>query len=101
MRAMKAQETWTWDLRPLLDEYVYALLEAERARLADEGTTWDRHTKRAALLADKLILTPEAKRRHGVGDGARPVDPFSELDRLDNVTPILPPRSRRGTGDRG
>jgi hypothetical protein len=120
---MKEQGTWAWELKPLLDEYVFALRAAEATRdgfgwldaleryaeNADElpeiawsvlrevagslPTQWDRHTKRAAGLADKLVLTPEAKRRHGVYDEADEVDEegFDALDG-DNVTPIRPHR---------
>ena len=120
LRVMKEQGTWAWELKPLLDEYVYALVAAERARegfawldaleeYADANagevpeiawsvlreiagglpTQWDRHTKRASVLADKLVLTPEAKRRHGIRaeeDEPDADDPFAALD--GNVTPI-------------
>jgi hypothetical protein len=35
---------------------------------------WDRHTKRAAGLAEALVLTPAARKRHGIGndDAAQP-----------------------------
>src|SRR4051812_31340817 len=86
LKTLQVQGTWAWEQRPLLDEYVYALMEAERCRVgfgwldaleryagdADElpevawvtlrqiagaiPGQWDRHTKRAAGLADQLIL---------------------------------------------
>lgn len=121
LKTMKADGTWAWELRPLLDEYVYALRAAEATRDgfkwldaleryaedADElpdiawsvlreiagslPTQWDRHTKRAAMLADKLVLTPGAKKRHGLFDDSEDERP-STLDSLDgptgNVTPI-------------
>ena len=114
---MKDQGTWGWELKPLLDEYVFALRAAEATRdgfdwldaleryaeNADDlpeiawttlreiagslPTQWDRHTKRAAALADKLILTPEAQKRHGIFDeDDEPEDGFDALD--GNVTPI-------------
>lgn len=89
LKILKEQGTWKWEQRPLLDEYVYALVAAEQARVgfgwlehlteviaADEvqwnilekiagglPTHWDRHTKRAAALAEKLILTPDSQSR--------------------------------------
>lgn len=109
---MKEQGTWGWELKPLLDEYVYALRAAEATRdgfawldalevyaeNADElpeiawatlaqiasslPIQWDRHTKRAALLADKLVLTPEARKRHGIFDDVEQdaADPFAAVD---------------------
>lgn len=113
MRVLKEQGTWAWEQKPLLDEYIYALRAAEATRQGfawlealeeyvrqvDEvpeiawvvlrevagglPTQWDRHTKRAALLANLLVLTPEAQRRHGLrstDDGE--FDPFAEVDEL-------------------
>lgn len=115
LKVMKADGTWAFELRPLLDEYVFALRAAEATRdgfrwldalerYAEDAddlpeiawsvlrevagslpTQWDRHAKRAAALADKLILTPEAKRRHGLfDDTAESEDPFAELDAPDD-----------------
>lgn len=97
LAVMKEQESWSPELRPLLDEYVYALRAAETSRLgfkwldalelyaeqADElpeiawsvlreiagslPTQWDRHAKRAAALADQLALTPRGRKASGVG----------------------------------
>lgn len=115
LKQLKEQGTWRWEQRPLLDEYVFALKAAEDARngfewldhlrhaVASEDvdfvalqsiasglpTQWDRHTKRAASLAETLVLTPRAQRAHGVGARARPqerVDPkvaaANELEQL-------------------
>lgn len=80
--AMKEQGTWSRELKPLLDEYVYALVHAEQARERDEATNWDRHSKRAHQLAHTLILTPEARKRHGIGEADQPADPLAEFDEL-------------------
>ncbi len=124
LKVMKEDGTWGWELKPLLDEYVFALRAAEATREgfawldsleryagdADElpeiawgvlreiasslPIQWDRHTKRAALLADKLILTPEARKRYGIFDDAEEaVDPFGALD-----TPADELATRRGGG---
>jgi hypothetical protein len=99
LNVLQEQGTWAWELKPLLDEYVFALRGAQDARKgfawldalseyanrnADEvpeiaweslrqiagalPMQWDRHTKRAAALADALILTPAARKRHGIGN---------------------------------
>ena len=93
LKVLKEQDTWAWELKPLLNEYVYALKGAADARdgfawlehleesVASEDinwivlqriagglpTQWDRHTKRASALAETLLLTPAARRRHGLG----------------------------------
>jgi hypothetical protein len=108
LKVMQEQDTWAWELKPLLDEYVFALRAAENARdgfawldhlhdaVAREEvdfislraiatglpTQWDRHTKRAAALADALLLTPTARRRHGLSDEAAPDKPTSVIDEL-------------------
>lgn len=79
LKVMKEQETWSWELRPLLDEYVFALIAADHARRHDDETKWDRCVKRAATLANTLILTPEARRRHGIGSDAEESDPFARF----------------------
>jgi hypothetical protein len=106
---LKKQDTWAWEQKPLLDEYVFALRAAEDARkgfgwldhltetVAREDidwlvlqriagglpTQWDRHTKRAAALADGLVLTPAARRRHGIGDDSEDVEQKrSKIDEL-------------------
>lgn len=94
---LKDQGTWAWEQKPLLDEYVYALRAAEATRqgfewldalreYAKDGdvpeiawttlrevagslpTQWDRHTKRAAALADQLALTPRGRKAIGLGN---------------------------------
>lgn len=122
LRTLKEQDTWSWELAPLLAEYVYALqgakdardgwgwlgkLEQHIERLADSAdpdsvdwaalsrvtsrldriaggipVQWDRHTKRAAALADQLALTPRGRKAAGIGehDDEEPVDPFDEID---------------------
>lgn len=95
---MKDQGSWAWELKPLLDEYVYALRAAEATRdgfawlaalerYAEDAddlpeiawttlgqiagglpTQWDRHTKRASALADQLALTPRGRKAVRVGD---------------------------------
>jgi hypothetical protein len=89
---MKDLDTFSASMRPLLDEYVYALKAAQDARVgfrwldaleeyaddADElpeiawsvlrriaeglPAMWDRHTKRAMELAGTLGLTPKAQK---------------------------------------
>jgi hypothetical protein len=130
LKTLKAQDTWTWEQKPLLDEYVFALKGAEDARKgfkwldklelyaedADElpdiawstlkaiasglPTQWDRHTKRAAQLADQLLLTERARKVHGLLDETEDEKPKNKLDALDgpeadNVTPI---RRRKKAG---
>ncbi len=114
MNTLKAQGSWSWEQKPLLDEYVYALRAAEAARdgfawlaaleryveNADADsvpeiawltlreiagslpTQWDRHTKRAALLADQLQLTDRGRKAAGRAKRKqdKSADPFSELD---------------------
>lgn len=105
LKVMKDQKTWTWEQRPLLDEYVFALKAAEQARVgfgwldhlmgvetSDEvdfialkqiatglPVQWDRHTKRATALADVLLLTERSRKAHGLGiEGAD--EPAAEDD---------------------
>jgi hypothetical protein len=94
LKVLKEQGTWAWELKPLLDEYVFALRGAEATRdgfawldhlneavASDEvdwlvlrqiaaglPTQWDRHTKRAATLADQLALTPRGRKAAGLVD---------------------------------
>jgi hypothetical protein len=115
LKTMKAQDTWAPEQKPLLDEYVYALRGAEAARegftwlekledvdeLTDTAwktlasiagglpTQWDRHTKRAAALAEALILTPKSQRAHGIGTDEEDEedDGFGALDAADELAP--------------
>lgn len=86
LKVLKEQGTWAWELAPLLAEYVHALQAADWCRRNDEPTQWDRHSKRAAALADQLALTPRGRKAVGVGDqddsDAQPASPFDELDEL-------------------
>ena len=91
LKVLKEQKTWAWEQKPLVDEYVFALIAAEEARGADEQVKWDRHVARASLLADQLALTPRGRKavpRATDGDGEQ--DPFAELDELS------PRRAARG-----
>lgn len=91
-RRKQADGTWSIGQSPLLDEYVFALRAADDAREAGEDVKWDRHAKRAAALADQLVLTPAARRRLGVG--AKGKDPFDGFASLDELAPRR--KSRRG-----
>jgi hypothetical protein len=85
LKAMKAQKTWTWEQRPLLDEYVFALIHAKEARLEGETKPWDTHSKRASVLADQLALTPrglKAVKAKEINDADDDADPFAGLDEL-------------------
>jgi hypothetical protein len=123
VEAAQAQESWAWEQKPLLDEYVYALKAAEdarkgfkwldalevvrreRGRLPEIAWTtlakiagglpaqWDKHTKRAMALADQLALTDRGRKAAGVIVDDDDEGPGSALDALDNVTPI---RGRAG-----
>lgn len=96
LKTLKDQDTWAWEQKPLLDEYVFALRGAEAARegfawlealevYADGAddlpniawsvlreiaggmpTQWDRHTKRASALADQLALTLRGRKAVGL-----------------------------------
>lgn len=113
LKTLKDQGSWAWEQRPLLDEYVFALIEAERARVgfawfdhleehvAEEAldfqmlsriatglpTQWDRHTKRAAGLADLLALTPRGRKAINLArtDEDEPEDAFGRLDAGDEL----------------
>ena len=119
LKVMREQGTWSWELRPLLDEYLFALRGAEDARngfkwldhleesVASEDVDWmvlkaiatglpamwDRHAKRAAALADQLALTPRGRKAVGVAHEAETaVDPFAGLD--DELAPRRDRRSQ-------
>lgn len=88
-KALVDQGSWFPELRPLLDEYAFALQEAECARLQGEAVQWDRHAKRAAGLADQLALTPRGRKAVGVGDQGdttEAADPFAALDAGDELS---------------
>lgn len=112
LKTLKAQGSWAWEQRPLLDEYVEALRAAEAARagfgwlehledaVAREEvdfvmlrqvasglpTQWDRHVKRAQSLADQLALTPRGRKAVGLAESEEPegtaADPLAALDEL-------------------
>lgn len=122
MGKMKEQGTWAWELKPLLDEYVFALRAAEATRdgfawldaleqyaeCADDlpeiawsvlreiasslPTQWDRHTKRAAALADQLALTPRGRKAINLGD----TDAGQDDDPLGLDDELAPRRASRG-----
>jgi hypothetical protein len=77
LKVMKEQGSWAWELRPLLDEYVFALVEAQVFRGRGEDSKWDRATRRAGVLADQLALTPRGRKAAGIGE------PDSDEDRSD------------------
>ncbi len=56
---------------------------------------WDRHTERAAALADQLALTARGRKAAGIGesDDEQPADPFAEIDAADELA------ERRGRAD--
>lgn len=116
LNVLKEQGSWSWELKPLLDEYVFALRAAEATRdgfawldaleqyvdNADElpeiawsvlreiagslPTQWDRHTKRAAALADQLALTPRGRKAVGIGgsdEEPAAAGGFADLDELE------------------
>ena len=84
LKTLKDQGSWAWEQRPLVDEYVFALIEAQSAREMAEETRWDRAAKRAMALADQLALTPRGRKAAGIGDSDEepPADPFAEVDEL-------------------
>lgn len=109
LKVMKQQGTWSWEQKPLLDEYVYALRAADDCRQGFDWldgmlerdwekfedlrvleriavglpVRWDQHAKRAAALADQLVLTPRGRKAAGIGqdDEDEPPAP-SAIDQL-------------------
>jgi len=126
LHVLKEQNSWAWEQKPLLDEYVFALRAAEATRDgfrwlealeeyvedADDvpeiawatlreiagslPTQWDRHTKRAAALADQLLLTPRGRKAAGHVDQHEdePVSPFDALDAADELAQKRQDRSQ-------
>jgi NAD(P)H-hydrate repair Nnr-like enzyme with NAD(P)H-hydrate dehydratase domain len=85
LKVLKEQGTWDWEQKPLLDEYVFSLMDAEGMRLEGKSAPWDRAVKRAMALADQLVLTPRARKAYGlydVEDEEESKDPFDALDEL-------------------
>ena len=99
LEALKRQGTWTPDQKPLLDDYVFAVRQSvEHQQLAEEapftvteqGRVYahpgfalaDQAAKRAVLLADSLILSPKAKKAHGIDQDEEDANPLDRLDEL-------------------
>ena len=115
LKTLKDQGTWAGEQKPLLDEYIHALRAAEEARLGfkwldhlEEAVAseevdwialksiagglpvqWDKHTKRAAALADQLALTPRGRKAINLAtsEDDEDADPFSGLDHEDELAP--------------
>ena len=86
LEVMREQGSWSWELKPLLDEYVQALKAAQAAREDGEDTRWDRHAKRAAGLADQLALTPRGRKAAGlVGTDEAEEDPLERFAASDEL----------------
>lgn len=79
LKTLKEQKSWAWEQKPLLDEYVFALIEADRARRHHEALGWHRASSRASQLADQLVLTPKSQRAHGVDSSEGSVSAFDKL----------------------
>jgi phage terminase small subunit len=92
-RQLRLQGTWEKTDRPLLEMYVRNLMAARGAReQADREAATSSIERRAVLkqaqdaeaaafaLAKVLLLTPEARRRHGIS--AKPTGVEDELERL-------------------
>ena len=116
LKQLKAQGSWAWEQKPLLDEYVYALRAAEATREgfkwldaleryaedADElpeiawsvlreiagglPSQWDRHTRRAQSLADQLALTDRGRKAAGLGKRHEESEPADPFAALDAGT---------------
>jgi hypothetical protein len=85
LKVLKEYGLWTWETRPLLDEYVFALIRAQECRELDEDAKWDRASKRAASLADQLALTPRGRKAVGIVDDEGAEDPFAEFEADDEL----------------
>lgn len=99
LEALKRQGTWTPDQKPLLDDYVLAVrqsvehqkvAEADPFTVTEQGRVYahpgfalaDQAAKRAVLLADTLILSPKARRAHGIDGDEEQANPLDRLDEL-------------------
>jgi hypothetical protein len=107
IRTLKEQGTWKWEQQPLLAEYVYALRAADDARegfrwldaLEDRAgeppdfqallriasglpNVWDKHVRRASMLADQLALTDRGRKAIGIlaAEEEPAESPFAGLD---------------------
>jgi hypothetical protein len=88
LKTLKTQKTWAWEQKPLVDEYIFALVHARIARLEGEMKTWGNLATRASALADQLALTPRGRKAVGIKleeakDAKQDQDPFAELDELE------------------
>jgi hypothetical protein len=92
------RDAFSPELKPLVDEYVLALVGAEVARAADRGSDWDRCVKRASLLADQLALSRRGARAAGLFVGDDEDAPADGLGALDAATDELAPRRQRKSG---
>lgn len=118
LKVLKEQGSWSWEQKPLLDEYVFALIGAEDARngfkwldaleryaenvddtpeiawstlgkiAAGLPVQWDRHTKRAMALADQLGLTDRGRKAADIG-GQDSDEPEDPFADLDGDAPKL------------
>ncbi len=120
LKAMKDHGTWAPAMRPLLDEYVFALRAASDVRegfgwldhleesVASEEIdwlvlrqiatglpmVWDRHAKRASALADQLGLTPKGRKAGGLGGKADKDKPELKRDSFEALDELAPRRSQ-------
>ena len=92
-RQLRLQGTWERTDRPLLEMYVRNLMAARRAREAADRERYSSAVEQRAVLkqaqdaeaaafalAKVLLLTPEARRRHGINNQQTGVE--DELERL-------------------
>jgi phage terminase small subunit len=88
LKAMKDQESWTPEQRPLLDLYIAALRLAGEAADDEREIDHDRHAKRASSLADQLALTPRGRKAAGlVDDIEQEQDGFARFAPPDELAP--------------
>jgi hypothetical protein len=91
IRTLKEQGTWKWEQQPLLAEYVYALRAADDAREDFQAllriasglpNVWDKHVRRASMLADQLALTDRGRKAIGIlaAEEEPAESPFAGLD---------------------
>lgn len=87
LKTLKEQGTWAWEQKPLLDEYVLALVASASARNQGADSVWDKHSKRASALADQLALTPRGRKAINLAsnDDDEPADPFAEFGQEDEL----------------
>ena len=102
MGAQDARDGWGWLGR--LAEHIEQLADAADPNSVDWAALsrvtarldriaggipvqWDRHTKRAAALADQLALTPRGRKAAGIGESndEESDDPFAAIDAHDEL----------------